>query len=65
MLEMSRLPNPPESRMEAIMSTQPCSLVSPHLPRVSTIRDLSWEKARVVLVDNKSDLTKSQVVSKD
>jgi len=31
----------------------------------STIRDLSWENARVVLVGNKSDLTKSRVITKE
>ena len=33
--------------------------------RSTTIRDLSWENARIVLVGNKSDLTDSRVVTKE
>ena len=34
------------------------------LPRASTIRDLSWENARVVLVGNKCDLS-SRIVTRE
>ena len=38
---------------------------SPTHYRSTTIRDLSWENARIVLVGNKSDLTDSRVVNKE
>ncbi len=33
--------------------------------RSSTIKDMSWENAQVVLVGNKSDLTESRVITKE
>ena len=36
-----------------------------HTHRATTIRDLSWENARIVLVGNKSDLTDVRTVTKE
>ena len=36
-----------------------------HTCRSTTIRDLSWENARIILVGNKSDLVESRTVTKE
>ena len=33
--------------------------------RLDTVKDMSWDKAQVVLVGNKSDLTESRVITKE
>ena len=41
------------------------TLIHTRASRATTIRDLSWENARIVLVGNKSDLTDVRTVTKE
>ena len=47
------------------MHTHTHTLAHSHPHRATTIRDLSWENARIVLVGNKSDLTDVRTVTKE